>query len=93
MDQFKRKVGFLFSKRTVFNVHFGQHFLQFSAKFLHRIRENDHEQKLPSMKLSIFGVNDCNPSLKRPVFFICTKFCIVVNSFLNKQSKKIVHAT
>ena len=28
-----------------------------------------------------------------PIFLICTKFWIVVKSFLNKQNKKFVHAT
>ena len=38
--------------------------------------------ELPSMKLSMFSlmIYYCNPGLKMPDFFICTKFCIIVSS-------------
>ena len=42
------------------------------------------------MKQSLFGFIDLpiKQGLKIQVFLICTMFCIVMNSFLNKQNKK-----
>ena len=77
----------------VFNVHFWQPFLWNSVKILHRPRANDQIYPLLNYQNLVSKTYQCNPGLKMPVSLICTKICIVVNSFLNKRNKKIVHET
>ena len=88
MVKTKRKFQTLLCKKPVFKASFGQNFLRISAKFFYP-RANDQSQHQWKYQYLVSMTYHWNPRHKIPIL----KLKYLVKSFLNKRSRKYLHAT